>query len=238
MIRSELSSLLTTLGLSVFLHAGAFIVWGPLFGCGVVSPPELIPSQPGVASVKLVPSEDAQPEPSEQPKVEEPTLPSPKPPEESALPEMLPDVKPAPLPLAQMPKLDPIKPVVDAPKKVQLPKMEATVKPAQTKSKQTPASQEMQGSVDQLPTMAINPPPVYPADAIAARQEGTVTLRVAISAEGRVTAISLYASSDVQSLDDSALTTVRRWIFTPARRAGRPVPFEVLVPIEFSIRRQ
>jgi TonB family protein len=42
----------------------------------------------------------------------------------------------------------------------------------------------------------------------------------------------------VPSLDESALETVRRWQFNPARRGGVPVSYEFRKPIEFTISRR
>lgn len=115
----------------------------------------------------------------------------------------------------------------------------AAPKPAVERSTaSSAASQANEGArPDQLPLDVVtNPAPPYPAEALAARREGTVWLRVRIDATGRVSAISLHETSNVPSLDDSALRTVRRWLFHPARRNGVPVPYEFLKPIEFSIR--
>jgi protein TonB len=313
--------------LSVLAHgaAFAFLTGEPM------TPPELIPSQPGVASIKLMASDEARPRPTEKPAdllaelpiledvinpppLVDPKLVKPKPPpmerprEREPSPKLVTETKivtptevpdlavdliprlttpvetakttvpkeqvverprtqvdpkvtadvrmvtPAPVPdlRAELtpftpPKEmvqhhDPLKPIaMNRPKaeKAELPKLETITKVADRVAKAAPASEDIQGTVDDLPQkLPVNPPPPYPAAAVAARQEGTVTLRVTISAEGRVTASSIYSSSGVQSLDESALSTVRRWVFAPARRGGRAVPFEVLVPIEFTIRRQ
>jgi len=200
-----------------------------------------------VASVKLVASNESRPQttekkPTDQPIKEEPVNPPPQVepaltrPKPTDIPRTPPEVK-----KEIVKKPDPSKPIAKTepkPQNVEAPKLETITKVAEVLSKASPASLQMEGAVDDLPQkLAINPPPPYPAEAVAARQEGTVTLRVTISAEGRVAAISLYSSSGVQSLDDSALATVRRWVFSPARRSGRAVAFEVLVPVEFSIRR-
>lgn len=89
---------------------------------------------------------------------------------------------------------------------------------------------------DGLPVgLAVNPPPPYPPDALAAGLEGRVVLWVKIDATGRVSAIHVHESSGVDSLDRSALNTIRRWQFRPATRRGSPVPFEFLKPVSFSI---
>jgi protein TonB len=93
------------------------------------------------------------------------------------------------------------------------------------------------GAADELPRKrATNAAPAYPAAARAAGQQGTVILLVRLAASGSVESVSVTASSGFQLLDDSALQTVRRWRFDPARRGGRPIPFDVEVPIRFSLR--
>jgi protein TonB len=91
--------------------------------------------------------------------------------------------------------------------------------------------------VDELPRkLRLNPKPPYPNDALLRGIEGRVVLRVAIAADGQVQRVAIEDSSGVASFDQSALATVRTWRFTPARRRGAAVPYEVLVPVSFSIR--
>lgn len=89
---------------------------------------------------------------------------------------------------------------------------------------------------NQLPQpAATNPDPPYPEDARAARQQGRVTLRLRIGADGRCESVKLLRSSGFSSLDESALTTVKQWRFEPARRLGRPIAMEVKHVITFEI---
>jgi protein TonB len=92
--------------------------------------------------------------------------------------------------------------------------------------------------VDELPRkMPDNPAPIYPSDALLSGIEGLVTLRVLIGADGLVADVQVQKTSGSGSLDESALTAVRRWRFSPARRRGAVVAHEVLVPVRFTIRR-
>ena len=69
---------------------------------------------------------------------------------------------------------------------------------------------------------ASNPPPVYPSVARRREQQGTVTVRVLVGADGAVERAEVAESSGFDSLDDAALETVRsRWRFVPARHDGR-----------------
>lgn len=91
-------------------------------------------------------------------------------------------------------------------------------------------------NLDQLPRpLAGNPTPPYPPDALAANQQGRVILSVFVGANGSVVRAKLVKSSGTQSLDEAAMATVQLWRFSPARRGGTQVAFEVLVPIRFEI---
>ena len=81
-----------------------------------------------------------------------------------------------------------------------------------------------------------DPPPVYPAVARRREEQGTVTVRVLIGADGSVERAEIADSSGFDSLDDAALDTVRsRWRFVPARHGGVAVESWVLVPIRFAL---
>jgi protein TonB len=83
---------------------------------------------------------------------------------------------------------------------------------------------------------ARNPPPVYPASARRRAQQGTVTVKVLVGADGSVERAEISDSSGFDSLDDAALETVRsRWRFVPARHGGIAVESWVLVPIRFAL---
>ncbi len=81
-----------------------------------------------------------------------------------------------------------------------------------------------------------NPVPRYPSVARRRAQQGTVTLRVLVAVDGGIKKVELLQSSGVDSLDDSALETVRtQWRFVPARRDGIAVESWVVVPIRFTL---
>ncbi len=83
---------------------------------------------------------------------------------------------------------------------------------------------------------ARNPPPAYPTLARRREQQGTVTVRVLVGADGSVERAEVADSSGFDALDAAALETVRsRWRFVPARRAGVAVESWVLVPIRFAL---
>jgi len=83
-----------------------------------------------------------------------------------------------------------------------------------------------------------NPKPPYPLAARRQGAEGRVVLRVQVLEDGRCTEVHIVRSSGHALLDASALTTVRRWRFVPATRAGKPVSSWVEVPIHFQLQRE
>jgi protein TonB len=52
---------------------------------------------------------------------------------------------------------------------------------------------------------------------------------------GRAEDVQIRTSSGSARLDDSALETVRRWKFIPARQGPEPVSAWVLIPISFRL---
>jgi len=80
-----------------------------------------------------------------------------------------------------------------------------------------------------------NPAPSYPALARRLREQGTVVLRVLVSADGSAQQVELQRSSGWPRLDRIARQTVRQWRFVPARQGPLAVAAWVLIPIEFSL---
>jgi protein TonB len=81
-----------------------------------------------------------------------------------------------------------------------------------------------------------NPAPKYPAAARRLRLQGTATLRVLVSAEGRPMTVTLQKTSGTRVLDEAALDAVQQWSFVPARRGSKPVAAEVDVPLRFTLK--
>jgi protein TonB len=76
----------------------------------------------------------------------------------------------------------------------------------------------------------------YPSDARRLGQEGTVTLSVYISWDGKVRDVRLVKGC-YASLDAVAMAKVRASRFTPARdSAGRPIPCKLALPIRFELK--
>lgn len=80
-----------------------------------------------------------------------------------------------------------------------------------------------------------NPEPVYPTVSRRLGEEGTVQLRVLVSAEGQPVRVDLHRSSSHPRLDEAAAAAVRGWRFVPAKRGTTPVEATVIVPIVFRL---
>jgi len=80
-----------------------------------------------------------------------------------------------------------------------------------------------------------NPKPAYPMASRRLGEAGVVQLRVHVGPEGQALKVELKRSSGFPRLDQSALDTVTRWHFVPARRGATPVASWVVVPIVFSL---
>lgn len=84
---------------------------------------------------------------------------------------------------------------------------------------------------------AAAPAPAYPRDALLMRLQGTVVLQVLVDVDGRPLDVQVRASSGHRQLDDAARRHVlKRWMFHPAMRDGRPVQAIGLVPVAFSLQ--
>ncbi|MBS1158227.1 MAG: hypothetical protein H6R15_646 [Proteobacteria bacterium] len=86
------------------------------------------------------------------------------------------------------------------------------------------------------PYVVFGPRPNYPPEARAGGREGKVRVKVLIAENGTPGEVQLAESSGNTSLDEAALTTLRRWRFQPALRNGQPVLAWVTVPVIFSLR--
>ncbi len=80
-----------------------------------------------------------------------------------------------------------------------------------------------------------NPGPEYPRSARRRGDEGTVVLRVTVSAAGLPQQIQIRSSSGFQTLDQAAIDAVEGWRFIAARRGDVAVPATIDVPIAFRL---
>jgi len=194
-------------GLALVVALHAIVFWGLVQMKLVVLPAPL-----AVLSVSLLPpAAVVQPKPEIVPPKPKPVAPRPQ---AVAQPVQLaaPIEAPAPAPIA----------VAPAPTVVAAP---APVAPA-------PVVTQPRFDADYLD----NPKPIYPAISRRLAEQGRVVLRVHVEADGRAAEVQLHTSSGSPRLDQSALDTVRRWKFVPARHGQTPTAAWVLVPIAFTLK--
>jgi len=101
--------------------------------------------------------------------------------------------------------------------------------------KATPALRDRQAR-----PLASNPVPAYPPRALRAGVEGSVTARLQIDANGRVSDAQIVDRSGVRDreLDRAVLSTVGDWRFEPAVHNGRAVASSVQLPVDFRTAQQ
>jgi protein TonB len=78
-----------------------------------------------------------------------------------------------------------------------------------------------------------NPRPSYPSLSKRLGEQGKVVVRVLIDADGTAQKAEIKQSSGFDRLDQSALNTVLRWRYLPAKRAGVAQAMWFNVPISF-----
>jgi TonB family protein len=78
--------------------------------------------------------------------------------------------------------------------------------------------------------------PRYTVDAMEQRIQGSVTLEVVVTRDGRVGDVRVTRSLDARGLDEEAIKAVREWRFAPGRLSGQPVDVLAVVVMDFSIR--
>jgi TonB family protein len=86
------------------------------------------------------------------------------------------------------------------------------------------------------PSYGENPKPPYPPEARRKGYHGEVLLKVEVLSNGRVGEIEVKKSSGHDVLDRSALNTVRKWKFVPARKGETPISLWVNIPIRFQLQ--
>jgi protein TonB len=76
----------------------------------------------------------------------------------------------------------------------------------------------------------------YPRESLLNHEQGTVLLRVLVSAEGLVQAVEIEKSSGHIRLDRAARDAVKGWSFHPAVRNGAAQSAWALVPVTFNLQ--
>jgi TonB family protein len=84
------------------------------------------------------------------------------------------------------------------------------------------------------PRVVYDPDPEYSEEARKAKYQGTVTLWLVVSAEGKPYDIRVQRSLGM-GLDEKAIEAVKQWRFEPARKDGHPVPVMINVEVNFRL---
>ena len=219
--------------LSPGLLAAVIVLHLGIVSLALFLPPAPAPMTPATPLfVRLIEPTNTPPEPTPAPPKPIPPPPKPAPvppPIQAAKP-----VTPRPAPVVEPRRPDP----------VEAPKPEPVRSEPQPVAAPAPAPVEAPKPAPPLPITQPrfnadyldNPKPPYPSASRRMGEEGEVQLRVSVDASGNVQQIELHKSSGFSRLDQSALDTVKRWRFVPARQGNQPVSSSVIVPIQFSLR--
>lgn len=194
-----------------------------------------------VSLVAALPADEVQETP--EPVVEPEPTPVPPPPETVPEPPPVVETKPPEMTIAEPPP----KPVVQPrpqPKAPTKPKTEARVARASgdgssaVPGNDATTATASAGASSAKPGYLRNPHPAYPEEARKAKQQGVVTLRLSVDAQGHPSSVQVTRSSGFPILDERARSTVaNQWSFKPARVGGNPVPSQIVIPIRFTLDR-
>ncbi len=88
-------------------------------------------------------------------------------------------------------------------------------------------------TVDTTDPSVIHAPIEYPASASSAGEEGTVLVAAEVDINGRAVGAKISRSSP--DLDAAALRSIAGWSFSPAKKDGKPMAKQVVVPIHFEL---
>jgi protein TonB len=156
------------------------------------------------------------PEPEDEPPPPPEDIPETAPPPPVAPPPPI-NIAPAPPPLRTTPTIPP-----PAPPTLRIP---PPAPPAPPAPRPAPPSQARGASPDGLGRWAARIQGDYPSSALRREEQGTVTMRITIGANGRVEACSVTRSSGSSALDDAACRGMQRYArYNPAlNAAGNPI---------------
>ncbi len=86
---------------------------------------------------------------------------------------------------------------------------------------------------DVRPTPVKTPPPDYPQSMKRDGISGMVAVKVEIDETGSVATCSVSKSSN-PAFEEAAMSAVKNWRFTPAKKNGNPVRISLVIPIKFN----
>lgn len=224
----------------VFLFI-ALLFHGLFFVGNLIRSLNIIDTTPPPLSIEIVAPRGSAPDAGEEKKAE---APKPEPKEKEIL-------KPTPAPKAAD-QAKPVEKVLPTPKTEEPPKSQE--KPAPVPKKEEPPKPEEKPPSPSIPEKSVeksaptvdadkyadylkNPKPAYPMGPYREGIEGTVWLRVQVLEDGSVGSVELSQTSGNDELDQSALTTVKKWRFKAAVQGGVAAAQFIRIPITFKLHR-
>jgi TonB family protein len=88
--------------------------------------------------------------------------------------------------------------------------------------------------LEKMPVPTKRVQPVYTAEVMRARIQGTVPVEVLVDEQGKVADARVLRS--IPLLDDAALAAAKQWEFTPTLLNGEPVPVLLMLEMNFVLR--
>ena len=89
------------------------------------------------------------------------------------------------------------------------------------------------------PTATYMAKPVYTTEAMRAKIQGAVELKMVVRADGTVGDVTVVKSLDTQfGLDVAAIEAAKKWRFTPGMKDGKPVATLVSMSLEFRMSKR
>lgn len=93
-------------------------------------------------------------------------------------------------------------------------------------------AQESKFDEPPVPTKTVAP--VYPMELKRQGVSGMVTMSITVDEKGNVTDPVVKKSTQPE-FEKPALEAVSKWKFTPAKKGGKPVAVQVVVPLKFAL---
>ncbi|MEE8336300.1 MAG: energy transducer TonB, partial [Candidatus Neomarinimicrobiota bacterium] len=78
--------------------------------------------------------------------------------------------------------------------------------------------------------------PKYPKKAREKGYEGTVIVSVFVNEKGKVTETAVIKSIPGSGLDESAINSIKKVRFKPAKKEGKPVGVWISIPVHFRLK--
>lgn len=106
-----------------------------------------------------------------------------------------------------------------------------------TEAQPSQPSTTQRGFIPAKPIRHLHRFPPYPMNSLMRGEEGTVSLNITISENGRVSNVKILRSSGSQSIDRSTASWVKsRWRYYPATLNGKPVISNININITFALK--